>query len=104
MINEKTDSYNFWCKHNWQIIDPKKRLEQCIHCKKIRSFPYYPYSFAEEIEVEKLKKKYPPYKLVESVKFTKDLDLEIKILWSGRVQPVGKDSMIRSFLNWLKRK
>lgn len=48
----KIDPYN-WCKHSWQIINPNKRLEQCIKCKKIRSFPRYPYSFGEEIEVEK---------------------------------------------------
>ena len=51
--------------------------------------------------------KYPPYKLIESVKITKgikDLDLETKILWSGCIHSVEKDSMIRSFLKWLKDK
>lgn len=42
-----------YCDHDYQIIDPEKRLEQCIHCKFIRSFPRYPYTLGEEIEHEK---------------------------------------------------
>lgn len=44
------------------------------------------------------------FKLVEKVKFDKDLDFEFKILWSDRVHLVEKDSMIRSFLEWIKDK
>ena len=43
------DFYN-WCEHDFQITYPFKRLEQCVKCKKIRSFPYYPYTYGEEIK------------------------------------------------------
>lgn len=46
-----------WCQHDFQIIDPNKRLEECLKCKKIRSFPYYPYTFGEEIKKEKRREK-----------------------------------------------
>ena len=50
------NSYGFWCKHDYQIVFPKERLEQCIHCSKIRSFPHYPYTLGEHIKEDKLKK------------------------------------------------
>ena len=53
MSEDKKDVYGLYCDHNWQIIIPSKRLEQCIHCSKIRSFPFYPYSLGEIIKEEK---------------------------------------------------
>lgn len=53
MSEDNKDIYGLYCKHDYQIIDPKKRLEECIKCHKVRSFPRYPYTLREIIKEEK---------------------------------------------------